>query len=214
MESHKIADLRTWVAGPADREPRPTLILLHGRGADGRDLASIQPYLDFAGGRVVCPDAPRPWIEGGGQGFSWFGTEALREDLDPSLAALRAFLDALPETLPIDGLPILGGFSQGGVLTYELGLRHPELFRALAVLSSYLAPDHPIREAPTSAEIPPLLITHGTYDPLIPIARSAEARAVLDDAGVSYRFVEDAVDHTIGPRHLEALNALLAEVVR
>jgi len=186
------------------------VVLLHGRGADGSDLEGLAPLLGLEG-RVLCPDAPLRWPGGGG--FCWYEDADRRGDIERSLGALEALLDEAAREDPRFARPVLGGFSQGGVMTLEAGLRRPGRFRALVVMSAFLAPDHPARETPPEpAAVPPLLLTHGTEDPVVPFELGEQCHEWLEGAGIAHRFVPDACGHAISPRHVSALRAFLQEV--
>lgn len=203
----RIGTLLTHMAGPQGADPHSMLVLLHGRGADGRDLVGLAPFLEFPG-RLLCPDAPIPWEEGGG--LCWYREPSMREDMERSLGALMDFLDAALAQYPTTGRPILGGFSQGGVVAYEAVLRRPERFAGLVAMSAFLAPDHPARDTPPApSAIPPILVTHGTYDPLVDVERGREAVGFLRQLRLQPEVVEDTCAHSISPRHLQALTQFL-----
>lgn len=207
-EKRRIAGFETWVLGPGSERAHPTLILLHGRGADGSDLAALHPYLHFPG-RLLCPDAPMPFVAGG-TGRAWYDDATRRQDLERAVKEMLRFLKAVAEEYPTTDRPILGGFSQGGVVTYEVGLRYPEGFAGLIMMSAFMAPDHPCREAaPAPEKVPPILLTHGSEDPLITVDRAHEASAWLGAAGIAHEYVEDAAGHSLSPGHLEAINTFL-----
>src|SRR5262245_63540071 len=108
---------------PAGDGPHPTLIALHGWGANGMDLLGLAPYL--AGGRflVVCPQGPVVVPLGPMDGYGWF---PLSMDAPPDPAAfargvdeVRSFLDAAVRRYPVDQRKVVVlGFSQGGVIAY------------------------------------------------------------------------------------------------
>lgn len=167
------------------REGAPRVVLLHGRGADRRDLLPISGGLP-PGSVLVTPEAPHPggpW--GYGPGWAWY--RYLEEDrLDPgtleeSLARLGDFLDGLPE-IRAEGPLYLGGFSQGGTTALAWALRNPGRVEGVAMLSGFLASnaDLPVREGAPDLEV---FWGHGLHDPAIPHRLGEKGRATLEEAG-------------------------------
>ena len=129
---------------PPGDGPHPTILALHGRGANAQDLLGLAPHV--CGGRFImlCPQGPLEVPLGPrAVGYGWF---PLMMDRPPDLPAivgardrLLAFLDAAMKRYPIDRKKLVAlGFSQGGVMAYGLALAEPERFAAVAVLSSWL----------------------------------------------------------------------------
>src|SRR4051794_11884510 len=127
--------------------PQRALLLLHGYGADERDLAALAPYLDPEGRLlIVCPRGPEAVA---GAGFSWYDMGAE----EPGAAGVGAVVDALDDLLDsvcvenqLDRSDaIVAGFSQGASLAYALGYRISARPRpvAVAALSSFLLEDVP-----------------------------------------------------------------------
>src|SRR5690606_7520569 len=164
---------------PQGTGPHPTLLALHGWGANALDLLGLAPYL--CGGKflVLCPQGPLQIPLGGtGVGYGWFPlTMGGMLDLRAVLAAreeLRALLHEAVRRYPIDNKKIaVLGFSQGGVMAYSLCLGEPERFAALAVLSSWFPQDllAELPDVPATEQIP-VLIQHGSRDELVDVGRA------------------------------------------
>jgi phospholipase/carboxylesterase len=122
-------------------------------------------------------------------------------------ASVRAFLDAALEYHPVDPRKlVLLGFSQGGVLAYDLALREPERFVGLVALSSWL-PDalaQDMRRQPAHAQLPTLVV-HGTRDPMIPVDRARASRDRLLALGVPTTYREYEMEHEIRPEARAAI---------
>src|SRR5215472_17112621 len=131
-------------------EPRAAVIWMHGLGADGHDFEPIVPELDLEGAppiRFVFPHAPmRPvTINGGMVMRAWYDVMnaggVRREDVAGVRASQRD-IEALIAREERGGIAagriVLAGFSQGGAMTLQTGLRHPERLAGLVVLSSFL----------------------------------------------------------------------------
>ena len=129
------------------------------------------------------------------------------EELGQSTDLVRRFLDAACERYPIDPRKILPlGFSQGGVLAYDLVLRDPERFCGLVALSSWL-PGELDDAVPQQDSLDgfPALVIHGTEDPMIPIDRGRESRERLMKRGLNVQFHEHEMGHEIRPEALRDL---------
>jgi phospholipase/carboxylesterase len=191
------------------------LVLLHGRGADANDLFPLLDYLDperrFVG---VTPQAPLRLPPGG---FHWYSLGGLPTPdpatFDPTYELATAWLDALVEEhgLGYERL-VLGGFSQGGVMTYALALGAGRPRPARMIVMSSFVPRVPglVLEL---GEAPPVAIAHGAYDEIIPVDFGREAKQLLEAAGVDPLYREFPFAHQVAPQFLEELRPWLREVV-
>ena len=205
---------------PQGAGPHPTLLMLHGRGANALDLLGLAPYL--CGGKflVLCPQAPLQVPLGGAAvGYEWYPiTMGGPLDLRAVMAAreeLRTFLAEALQRYPIDSkkLAVLG-FSQGGVMAYSLGFGEPERFAALAVLSSWLPQDllSTLPDVPATEQLP-VLIQHGSRDELVDIGRARQSVETLRNLRVPITYREYDMGHEISARSLGDLSAWLQEKV-
>lgn len=191
------------------------LVLLHGRGADGNDLFPLLDYLDperrFLG---VTPQAPLQLPPGG---FHWYRLGGLPTpdpaSFDPTYELAGAWLDAFVEEsgLGYDEL-VLGGFSQGGVMTYALGLGAGRPRPARMVVMSSFVPRVPGLVL-DFADVPPVAVAHGAYDEIIPADFGREAKGILEDAGAELLYREYPFAHQVAPQFLQELRPWLAQVV-
>ena len=108
---------------------------------------------------------------------------------------------------------VLLGFSQGGVVGYELALRNPGAWAGLAALSSWL-PEELVKAAgsPSLANLP-VFVTHGTQDQMIPVARAQESRAHLEGMGALLTYREHEMEHEVRPEALRDLVGWLDQKV-
>lgn len=205
---------------PAGDGPFPTIVALHGWGASAHDLLGLAPYLHGGEALVLCPQGPVEFsIPPGIPGYGWFrlGPDGQSDPDEVARAPehVRQFLDAAAERYPIDRRKtVLMGFSQGGVLAYDLALRDPERFAGLVVLSAWLP--GPIAEgipaSPAHANLPALVI-HGTQDDLMPVARGQESRDLLLKLGIPLTYREFDMGHEVHPESLKLLVEWLEEKV-
>jgi len=203
---------------PAGDGPHPTIVALHGWGANGMDLLGLAPYLADGQFLVLCPQGQVEVPLGPMVGYGWFPL-TMGAPPDPRAFAAgvedtRRFLDAAMRRYPIDPhkLVVLG-FSQGGVIAYALALTEPERFAGLVALSSWLP-------APLLDTLPPrtydrlaTLIHHGTNDDLIEVGRGRESVERLRALRVPLAFREFDMGHEINADSLADLSAWLADKI-
>jgi phospholipase/carboxylesterase len=207
---------------PAGDGPFPTIVALHGWGASAHDLLGLAPLLHGGEALVLCPQGPVPVPLGPGiDGYGWFplggGAEADPAEVDKGRSAVAAFLDAAVAAFPVDRRRlVLLGFSQGGVLAYQLALADPGRFAGLMALCSWLPGPLAASVTPQPAHAAlPALVVHGSRDPMIPVERGRESRDALVRLGVPTTYREYPMGHEIGPDALRALMEWLeGEVLR
>ncbi len=203
---------------PPGEGPFPALIALHGWGANAHDLFGLAPTIHDGKAVVLCPQGPVRLAVGGGMaGYGWFpmtpGQPPDEEAFMVSAEALRRLIDAALERYPIDpARVVLAGFSQGGIMAYELALRDPDRFAGLAALSSWF-PEPLVNLLPKlpGHEGFPVLVVHGTQDPAISVERAREAREALRSYGVALMYREFDMGHEIRPDALRVILRWLEE---
>jgi phospholipase/carboxylesterase len=203
----------------AGGKPARLVILLHGLGADGNDLIGLQQYW----GRLVpeaefiSPNAPFP-CDMAPYGYQWFSVQ----DRTPAsvLAGVRAAapsLDAfIDDELQKRGLEendaALVGFSQGTMMALFVGLRRKKPLAGILGYSGRLIAADLLPGELRSR--PPVLLVHGTDDPLVPFESLAAAEVALNDAGVRVETLACVgVEHAIDPEGLERGGRFLREVL-
>jgi phospholipase/carboxylesterase len=194
---------------PAAGEAQGALVLLHGRGADEHDLYPLLDALDPERRlRGYTPRAPLALPPGGAH---WYVVPRIgfpdTETFRVGYTAAAEWLDALP--FPSERI-VLGGFSQGAVMTYALGLGRGRPRPAAMLALSGFIPTVEGWEPDLEPPFPPIAIVHGEYDPVIPVEFARSARALLEEAGAPVLYREVPVDHTIDPSVLPELRQLVA----
>jgi len=193
----------------------PVVVLMHGRGADERDLLPVGQRI-WPTALVLSVRAPfeaAPW--GYGAGYAWYrylgGTTPEPESFEQSQQALGEFLDTIEDRLPVPPGPlILGGFSQGGTMALGHALRHPGRVPFVLNLSGFLA-DHPsVVVAPETVAGAEIFWGHGTLDPSIPFALASPGQEALRAAGGDLTTPTWPMGHTIILEELAAIQAWLA----
>jgi phospholipase/carboxylesterase len=205
---------------PSGAGPHPTILTLHGRGANAFDLLGLAPYLCNGKFLMICPQGPLETPIGPGAfGYAWYPMSmGAPPDIGAILSSrekLQQFLDACLNRHPIDAKKLVVlGFSQGGVMAYSLALSNPERFAGLAVLSSWLPkeliPELSIREAVQSL---PTIVQHGSQDQMIEVQRAQDSVEQLRALRVPLTYREYDMGHEITPRSLSELSAWLDETV-
>ena len=205
---------------PSGAGPHPTILTLHGRGANAFDLLGLAPYLCNGKFLMICPQGPLETPIGPGAfGYAWYPMSmGAPPDIGAILSSrekLQQFLDACLNRHPIDAKKLVVlGFSQGGVMAYSLALSNPERFAGLAVLSSWLPkeliPELSIREAVQSL---PTIVQHGSQDQMIEVQRAQDSVEQLRTLRVPLTYREYDMGHEITPRSLSELSAWLDETV-
>ena len=201
---------------PPEGEPHGALVLLHGRGADELDLASLLDLLDpkrrlFG----VTPGAPLALPPGGRH---WYALHEIgypdRRTFAATFERVSGWLDAFATET---GIPpertILGGFSQGAVMSYALGLAGGRPRPAALVALSGFIPTVEGLEVDLGAPLPPVAIGHGTLDAVIPVEWSRRARALLEEAGADVLYREYPLPHAVDPGFLRELAPWIEEAL-
>ncbi|MBI4197914.1 MAG: alpha/beta fold hydrolase [Chloroflexi bacterium] len=189
----------------------PLVILLHGYGAHMYDLASLAPSIDPRSYVYVCPNGPVPVMIGQGMmGYSWRPPrddggppEAQQEQARRVEGMLGAFFGEVMERYKTPpGRAILIGFSQGGTVTYNLGLARPDLFAGIACLSTGIAEPELVRSRLPAQRAQPVFIAHGLQDNP---DRARRSRAFLEEAGYKPEYHEYNMGHEISDEVLRDL---------
>lgn len=205
---------------PQGEGPHPTIVALHGWGANALDLLGLAPHLCDGRFLVICPQGPLEMEIGpGAVGYGWFPlTLGVPPDIPAILTArdmLKTFLDSILTRYPIDrNKLVLLGFSQGGVMAYGLVLGEPDRFSAATILSSWLPQE--LANAFTNitdSQYCPTLIQHGSHDELIEIDRARESVETARNLRIPVTYREYNMGHEISQRSLLDLSAWLEEKV-
>jgi phospholipase/carboxylesterase len=181
--------------------PQGLVVVLHGWGANAADVEFLVSLLALKTCQCLLPDGPFPHPYSSGrmwydlpQTYTFATNLGDHADLLTSRRLLTDWLQSLANTT---GVPlsrtILGGFSQGGAMTLDVGLTLP--LAGLMVLSGY---SHaPI--APPPQPIAPILLIHGRQDPVVPLAAAQHTRDRLLSLGATIQYEEFDMGHEIAP---------------
>lgn len=197
---------------PADGEPAGALVLMHGRGTSEHDLVPLFDVLDPE--RRLLGVAPRGPLSLPPGGRHWYIVRRVGfpdpETFLPTVAALGDWLDALAEETGVPtGRTVLGGFSQGAVMSWALGIGPGRPRPAGIMALSGFMPQVPGFELQQDLTGLPAAIAHGTFDQVIPVELGREARDRAQAAGADVLYLESGVPHTIDPGAIPELVAWL-----
>ena len=197
----------------AGGDPEGALVLLHGRGTSEDDLFPMLDELDPD--RRLVGVTPRGPLELPPGGAHWYIVRRVGfpdpSTFGPVLEQLRGWFDALPDAL---GVPlertVLGGFSQGAVMSYALGLEKGRPHPAAIVALSGFVPTVEGWELDEELDGYPAALGHGTFDPIIEVGFGREAKERLEKSGAEVMWRESPVQHTIDPDYLREVAGFVA----
>jgi phospholipase/carboxylesterase len=206
--------------------PQAAVIWMHGLGADGNDFAPMVPELNLTGCpniRFVFPHAPMipVTINNGYVMRAWydiFAMDLVRREDEGGIAKSAKQIDALIDREKQRGIStqkiVLAGFSQGCAMTLYTGLRHVESLAGLVALSGYLplAAKTAQESSQANANIP-ILMAHGSMDPVVPQARAQASREILTELGYSVQWHSYPMPHSVHPQEIAEIAQFLRRVL-
>jgi phospholipase/carboxylesterase len=203
-------------------DPATSVIWLHGLGADGNDFVPIVAELELPAApiRFVFPHAPlQPvTINNGMVMRAWYdilGADLARREDERGVRASQGLVEALIAREKARGIAarriLLAGFSQGGAIALQTGLRHPERLAGIMALSTYVPIAESLAaEANAANRDVPIFMAHGLYDPVVAARRSC---ALLERLGYAVEWHEYPMPHSVAPQELDDIGAWLARVL-
>jgi phospholipase/carboxylesterase len=210
--------------------PTSAVIWMHGLGADGNDFVPIVNELDLSGApaiRFIFPHAPMMpvTINNGHVMRAWYDvspgdlqTGTKRAD-EKGVRQSQAHLGHLivretERKIPFKNI-VLAGFSQGGAMALQTGLRYPAKLAGVMALSCYLpcADSFAVEAAPANAKTP-VLIAHGTQDPVVPYTMGKHSHDLLASAGYAVQWREYPMQHSVCLEEVRDIGAWLTAVLQ
>jgi phospholipase/carboxylesterase len=203
-------------------EPTAAVIWLHGLGADGHDFEPIVPELNLpatAAVRFIFPHAPirAVTINGGAKMRAWYDIDpraplAGDEDIRSSAASIEELIDEQVARGIRTQRIVLAGFSQGGVVALQLGLRYREPLAGIMALSTYLHdPEHVVDRISLDNAGIPIFMAHGLMDPMIPITRAITSRETLRALDYPIEWHEYAMGHSVCLEEIKDISRWLTQ---
>lgn len=206
--------------------PRSTILLMHGLGADGNDFVPIAQELDLSPVgpvRFVFPNAPviPVTINGGYRMPAWYdilGADLVRREDEAGLRQSQVAIEALIAREKARGIPVgqivVAGFSQGCAMALMTGLRHPETLAGIVGLSGYLPlADTTASERHAANAATPIFLAHGRQDNVVHIERATASREALQALGHAVQWHDYAMAHSVCMEEIADLNRWLVRVL-
>lgn len=220
-----MAELET-IESETGPQPRATVIVLHGLGADGNDFVPIAQELDLAAAgpvRFVFPHAPviPVTINNGYRMRAWYdilGMDLVKREDEGGLRRSLGQVEQLLEREEERGMPahriVLAGFSQGCAMALMTGLRHRSRLAGIVGMSGYLplAPTTPGERSDANA-LTPIFMGHGTQDNVVAADRGRASRDALQAMGYDVEWHEYPMAHSVCMEEIADLNAWLLKVL-
>lgn len=236
MRQERLGGLKTRLTGGTDGEgggSGPAVILLHGFGAPGDDLVPLADAMDApASTRWIFPEGPLSLNMGFGESRAWWMIDMARLEADrmagrlrdlsnevpkglpQAREALETFLQQLPRTMAIDYTKtVIGGFSQGAVLTCDVVLRTAFPFAGLVQLSGSLMAKQDWRPSVGKRAGLPVFQSHGTQDPILPYVMAERLRDELTRSGLAVEWHSFRGGHQIPEPVLQRLSLFLTRTL-
>lgn len=188
-------------------EKTPSVILLHGFGADANDLFGLAPFFDerFFVASVNAPFAlpfgGRAWFELYFEANQVTGFNV--KQFEDSLGKILEFVDELIANHDLDTQQVfLCGFSQGSMMSVSSVFKEPEKFAGCVLMSGRAANEMVIKENIEQLKDFPILVTHGTLDPVLPIENGRATKEILSRLPVNLQYKEYEMAHEISQESL------------
>jgi phospholipase/carboxylesterase len=190
------------------KSPQHSIIWLHGLGADGEDFVPIAEQMSLpVAVRYIFPHAPKQpvSINGGFVMRAWYDIAAAEIHAQQDAAGIRASQAEIEKLIAqekqrgiLAGNIFLAGFSQGGAIVLQTGLRHAEKLGGILALSTYLPLAETLTdEASNTAKDTPIFMAHGRSDPIVPYALGKSSAEKLSGLGYQLEWHEYSMQHSV-----------------
>ena len=210
--------------------PTASIIWIHGLGADGNDFVPVVNELDLTGvpaTRFVFPHAPMRavTINNGSVMRAWYDVsfgdlegKSRRPDgvgIHESQEQINALVEREEKRGVATGKIVLAGFSQGGAIALQTGLRYPQKLAGIMALSTYLplGDTLPAEAAPANKSTP-LFMAHGVYDPVVPLVMGAGSMTYLTGLGYTVEWKQYPMQHSVCAEEIGDIGEWLRHVLR
>jgi phospholipase/carboxylesterase len=203
------------------------VIWLHGLGADGFDFVPIVPELRLPAGlavRFIFPHArERPvTINNGYVMRAWYDIRGIARSAAEDEAGIRESESLVAELVgeqERSGIAparvVIAGFSQGGAIALQTALRYPSALGGVLALSTYLPLQQAVAaEASAANRNIPILMCHGTRDPMVPAQLGEYSRQVLTGLGYAVDWRTYPMEHSVSPAEIADIGGWLQHVLK
>lgn len=220
------SDQLTAIEITTGQNPIYTIIWMHGLGADGNDFAPIVPMLNLPAAvplRFIFPHAPlrSVSINGGLRMRAWYDIKNANLDENEDEQGLQASEQAITALIEQEiqrGITaaqiVLAGFSQGGAMVLQTGLRYPQRLAGMMVLSAYLPlANIALQEVHPANRETPIFMAHGEHDPIIPIELAIASRQHLSAGHYTVEWHQYPMTHTVCDQELADISRWLSRIL-
>ena len=185
--------------------PKQIVLLLHGYGSNGADLISLAPHWqrNLPDALFLAPNAPQR-LSNLSSGYQWwplsaFTPQALASGAASAAPAIEAFIDRKLQQYGLTEASLaIVGFSQGTMMALHVGLRRPRKVAAIIGYSGMLTGGRDLLHVPITK--PPVLLIHGSADPIVPVAALHAAKMELEHLGIDVTaHISPGVGHSVDP---------------
>ncbi|WP_201591151.1 alpha/beta hydrolase [Psychrobacter fozii] len=210
---------------PSQKTINRSVIWLHGLGASGHDFEPVVPQLGLADDmavRFIFPHAPKRavTVNGGMVMPAWYDILEMSLERKIDVAQIEESAQQINDLISREverGVSpehiVIAGFSQGGAVAYHVALGYPKRLAGLMTLSTYLATNDNIDYSAANKDMP-ILIEHGSHDPVVPVVLGEQAQQLLSDKGYNVEYHTYPMAHQVCMPQIQAigtwLNAVLA----
>ena len=207
-------------------DPVATVIWLHGLGADGWDFVPIvreMPLPDDLAIRFIFPHATeRPvTLNNGNVMRAWYDiamNDIARLPDEQGIRESQGEIERLIARERDRGVAseriVVAGFSQGGAMALQVGLRHAERLAGIVALSSYLVLEDSLeKEGAAANRLTPILMGHGTEDPIVPLRLAETSRAALEARGYRVQWHTWPMPHSVCAEEVQVIADFLASLL-
>jgi phospholipase/carboxylesterase len=212
------------------KNPAAAVIWLHGLGADGNDFVPVVNELELHGSppiRFVFPHAPMRAVtlNNGAVMRAWYdvsfgdleGKSRRADELGvrESQAQIGELIEREGGRGIAPGKIVLAGFSQGGAIALQAGLRYPQKLAGVMALSTYLPlGDSLAQEAAPANKQTPIFMAHGLFDPVVPLVMGAGSMTFLMSMGHPVEWHQYPMQHSVCPQEIQDIGAWLRKVLK
>ena len=205
---------------PASHSPEtdsvyPTVLALHGRGSNERDLIGLADYLP----QNLLWISPRGTFTLGPDSFEWFQiTQIGKPDpvrLANALNTIDTFINEVIENYPVDKNRLyLLGFSQGSIVSMSYTLTKPQRITGVIAQSGYIPLESGLQIDEAGIKNKPFLLTHGIQDPMLSVDWARRSRDTLQKLETNLEYHEFNMGHSVSEESLSAINNWLEKQIR
>lgn len=213
MKQLSLHHLTHFPASPPHPQPAsvyPTILALHGRGSNERDLISLAPYLP----QNFLWISPRGTFTLGPDSYEWFQITQIGKPEPARLAnavnTIDIFIDEIIANYPVDKTKLyLLGFSQGSIVSMSYTLTKPQRVAGVVAQSGYIPHESGLQIDEAGIKNKPFILTHGIQDPMLPVDWARRSRDTLQNLEADLEYHEFNMGHNVSEEALIAINTWL-----